>query len=116
MSELNGAAKKVKPPKRPAAPEPPKPVEKVHHPAHYGGGENPYEAIKVIEAYLTPDRFAGFLIGTIMRYQMRAGRKGDEITDHKKVKWYSDYLIRYLERHPELCDMAGPVLTKAGLS
>ena len=37
--------------------------EMVNHPSHYGGADNPYEAIKVIEAWE-----ADFNIGTTLRY------------------------------------------------
>ena len=37
-------------------------TEMVEHPSHYGGADNPYEAIEVIEA-----REANFNIGTALR-------------------------------------------------
>ena len=46
--------------------------EAVDHPAHYGGKDNPYEVIKVLEAWLTPEEFAGFLKGNVIKYQARA--------------------------------------------
>jgi hypothetical protein len=30
--------------------------EKVHHPLHYGGADNPYEVIKVLQHWLTPEQ------------------------------------------------------------
>ena len=44
--------------------------EMVNHPLHYGGADNPYEAIKVIEAWE-----ADFNIGTTLRYLCRCGKK-----------------------------------------
>lgn len=44
--------------------------ETVDHPAHYGGGDNPYEAIKVIEAW-----GLGFCLGNTVKYIARAGKK-----------------------------------------
>ena len=35
----------------------------VEHPAHYGGADNPYEAIKVIEAW-----GLGFCLGNTIKY------------------------------------------------
>jgi hypothetical protein len=55
----------------------------VDHPAHYGGAENPYEAIKVIEAW-----DLGFCLGNAVKYISRAGKKGDAIEDLKKALWY----------------------------
>lgn len=59
--------------------------ETVNHPAHYGGSENLYEAIKVIEAW-----GLGFCLGNAVKYISRAGKKGDLIEDLKKARWYLD--------------------------
>ncbi|MBK8123891.1 MAG: DUF3310 domain-containing protein [Dokdonella sp.] len=55
----------------------------VHHPAHYGGKDNPYEAIKVIEAWEL-----GFLLGNTVKYISRAGKKEDRLQDLQKALWY----------------------------
>lgn len=60
-------------------------AEAVNHPAHYGGADNPYEAIKVIEAWQL-----GFCLGNTVKYISRAGKKGDVIEDLKKARWYLD--------------------------
>jgi len=65
-------------------------AEAINHPAHYGGAENPYEAIKVIEAW-----GLGFHLGNAVKYISRAGRKGDRLEDLKKAAWY---LQREIER------------------
>ena len=59
--------------------------EKINHPAHYGGADNPYEAIKVIEAWEL-----GFCLGNVVKYLSRAGRKDPaaELEDLKKALWY----------------------------
>ena len=63
--------------------------EAVNHPDHYGGEENTYEAIKVIEAW-----DLGFHLGNVVKYISRAGKKTKNTTeDLKKAKWY---LERYL--------------------
>lgn len=59
--------------------------EAVDHPAHYGGADNAYEAIKVIEAWEL-----GFCLGNTVKYIARAGRKGARIEDLKKARWYLD--------------------------
>lgn len=59
--------------------------EQVNHPAHYGGADNPYEAIKVIEAWAL-----GFNLGNTVKYISRAGKKGDVTEDLKKARWYLD--------------------------
>ena len=48
--------------------------EKVNHPKHYGGEDNPYEAIKVIDAWKL-----GFSLGNAVKYIARAGAKGDKV-------------------------------------
>jgi len=66
----------------------------INHPAHYGGAENPYEAIKVIEAW-----GLGFCLGNAVKYISRAGRKVDPtIQDLKKARWYLDREIANLEK------------------
>ena len=65
--------------------------EKINHPAHYGG-ETPYEAIKVIEAW-----GLGFCLGNTVKYISRAGRKGDALEDLKKALWYLEREIQTME-------------------
>ncbi len=55
----------------------------VNHPKHYGGADNPYEAIKVIEAW-----DLGFCLGNAVKYIARAGKKSSRIEDLKKARWY----------------------------
>ena len=64
----------------------------VNHPPHYGGADNPYEAIKVIEAW-----GLGFHIGNVVKYLARAGRKGAAVEDLKKARWYLDREITRME-------------------
>lgn len=58
-------------------------TQAVEHPQHYGGKNNPYEAIKVIEAW-----HCGFNIGNAVKYISRAGLKGSKVEDLKKAIWY----------------------------
>jgi hypothetical protein len=60
-------------------------VSAVDHPAHYGGADNPYEAIKVIEAWNL-----GFCLGNAVKYIARAGKKGAALEDLQKARWYLD--------------------------
>ena len=68
------------------------PVDTVDHPAHYGG-DTPYEAIKVIEAW-----GLGLCLGNAVTYIRRAGLKGDLIEDLKKARWYLDREISNHEK------------------
>lgn len=67
-------------------------MSSVDHPAHYGGADNPYEAIKVIEAW-----HLNFCLGNCLKYICRAGNKNKEKTleDLRKAQWY---LNREIER------------------
>ena len=66
--------------------------EVVDHPAHYGGEENIYEAIKVIEAWNL-----NFNLGNAVKYIARAGKKGDLVEDLKKAAWYLEREIDNLK-------------------
>jgi hypothetical protein len=58
-------------------------MEAVNHPQHYGGENNPYEAIKVILAH-----DLNFNRGNVIKYVLRAGKKEKEIEDLKKAMFY----------------------------
>lgn len=72
-------------------------AEAVDHPAHYGGAESPYEAIKVIEAWEL-----GFCLGNAIKYIARAGRKDTTadgmVEDLLKAQWYLSRRIEQLTR------------------
>ena len=61
----------------------------VIHPQHYGGADNPYEAIKVIEAWEV-----GFNLGNTLKYISRAGKKDNIIQDLEKALFYLDREIQ----------------------
>lgn len=67
--------------------------EQVDHPRHYGGASDPFEAIKVIEAWRL-----SFCLGSAVKYLCRAGRKPgvDALTDVRKARWYLDREIQRL--------------------
>ena len=69
-------------------------AEAVDHPAHYGGADNPYEVIKVLEAWLTPEEYVGFLKGNVIKYEARANQKGGT-EDHAKASWYAARLADF---------------------
>jgi hypothetical protein len=68
--------------------------EMVSHPNHYGGAENQYEVIKIIEA-LNLD----FHTGNAIKYIIRAGKKDPtkELEDLRKAAWYIYRKIKNLE-------------------
>lgn len=69
--------------------------ETVNHPSHYGGEDNPYEAIKVIEAW-----DLGFNLGNTVKYISRAGIKSKDtkLEDLKKALWYLNREINNLTK------------------
>lgn len=70
--------------------------EAVEHPAHYGGGDNPYEVIKVAEAWgLDKDAY----LFNVLKYIARAGKKdpSKELEDLRKARFYNDRRIKTLE-------------------
>ena len=69
--------------------------EQVNHPQHYGGEDNPYEAIKVIEAW-----GLDFNLGNVVKYLSRAGKKSEEteIQDLEKALWYLKRRIAHLKK------------------
>jgi hypothetical protein len=69
--------------------------EMVNHPNHYGGESNPYEAIKVIDAWSLD-----FCLGNTVKYISRAGKKhpDKELEDLKKALWYLQHKINTLEK------------------
>jgi hypothetical protein len=77
-------------------PPPPPEREQVNHPQHYGGENNPYEAIKVIEAWEL-----GFSLGNTVKYISRAGKKGKdkELEDLRKALWYLQHHIETIEKN-----------------
>jgi hypothetical protein len=66
------------------------PDKNVSHPQHYGGADNPYEAIKVIEAWELD-----FCLGNVLKYISRAGKKGEwkHKEDLEKAAWYLNRAI-----------------------
>lgn len=66
--------------------------EAVNHPQRYGGENNQYEAIKVIEAWELD-----FCLGNTVKYISRAGKKDNIVQDLKKAKWYLERKIAQLE-------------------
>jgi hypothetical protein len=67
--------------------------EHVNNPKHYGGADNPYEAIKVIEEW-----GLDFCLGNTVKYISRAGKKNPEkeIEDLQKAQWYLERKIKKL--------------------
>lgn len=62
---------------------------------YYGGKDNQYEAIKVIESW-----GLDFCLGNVLKYISRAGKKETEpcVDDLRKALWYLNRKIEILEK------------------
>ena len=69
--------------------------DSVNHPTHYGGEDNTYEAIKVIEAW-----DLDFCLGNAVKYISRAGKKdaSKELEDLNKAVWYLNRRIEQITK------------------
>ena len=69
----------------------------VNHPSYYGGADNPYEAIKIIDALSLTK---GFCLGSAIKYLVREGSKQDNpaVQDLQKAAWYLNYYIDYINK------------------
>jgi hypothetical protein len=83
----------------------------VEHPAHYGGADNPYEAIKVLREWqLDEDAY----LWNVGKYLSRAGRKdgNSQLQDLTKARWYLGYKIRLLEEQQKVAESVVDTLKK----
>ena len=71
-------------------------MNSIDHPPHYGGEDNVYETIKVLEAWMTRDEMIGFCKGNALKYLSRRREKGG-LSDLEKSAWYSRYMVEYLK-------------------
>lgn len=74
----------------------PKP-DMVNQPEHHGG-DTPYETLKVLEAWLTPEQFIGCCRGQAIIYLRRADKKDATVEDLEKATFYINYEIMYRRR------------------
>jgi len=58
----------------------------VNHPDHYKSGG--IETIDYLQAKLSPEEFAGFCRGNMLKYISRVGLKDDAAQDMRKALWY----------------------------
>lgn len=63
-------------------------TEAVNHPKHYGGEDNPMEVIKIINHYNL-----NFELGNVLKYLIRADKKGNRKQDLQKALWYLQHEI-----------------------
>jgi hypothetical protein len=63
-------------------------ADMVNHPDHYKAGG--IEAIDYIQAKLSPEEFAGYCRGNMLKYISRVGLKDDAAQDMRKALWYGE--------------------------
>ena len=63
-------------------------ADMVNQPPHYQTGG--IEAIDYIQAKLSPEEFAGYCRGNMLKYISRAGHKADAAEDMRKALWYGE--------------------------
>lgn len=71
-----------------------------NHASYYGGKDNVYEAVKVIEAWSDMNNWngkQGFTYGTVLKYLSRAGHKKDN-SEAQDVQKCINYLQIYLDK------------------
>lgn len=71
-------------------------TDNVNHPKHYVA--NGIETIDVIEAWLSPEEARGYLLGNVVKYVSRRAKKGEELEDLRKARWYIARAIATMER------------------
>jgi hypothetical protein len=78
--------------------------ENIDHPSHYGGEHDPYETVKVIEAWYGLEGLKYFCLGSNLKYLTRAGKKegNSEQQDLEKAQWYIDYYNKRLRENEKL--------------
>lgn len=82
--------------------------QNIQHPIYYGGADDPYEAIKVIEAWNL-----GFHLGNTVKYISRAGKKdGNSATqDLRKAMFYLNRKIELLEKQDQVIDVSDAMVS-----
>ena len=72
--------------------------QNVSHPSHYGGKDDPYETIKVIDAWGLDKSFC---LGNVIKYISRAGKKDGNslLQDLMKAQFYLNYEVKKLHKY-----------------
>lgn len=70
-------------------------VDKMNEPDYYAGnGLSPIGAFK--QGLMSKEQYKGFLIGNVIKYVVRAGKKDDAIKDLEKAKTYIDFYLELM--------------------
>lgn len=70
------------------------------HPDRYGR-DTPYECIKVLKNWMSPEEYKGFCRGNAIKYLCRLGKKDDPVKELKKASVYIEFLKEAYENEKE---------------
>ena len=71
----------------------------VNKPSHYRRGG--IEVIDFLEAFLTPEQYEGYLLGSQIAYNARSNWKGSRDEDLRKAEWYQSRLVAFRAKQKE---------------
>ena len=69
----------------------------VNNPKHYDLFADGTKSFDVIRKTLAPEEYKGFLKGNILKYRLRAGKKGEASICIAKSDWYANKLAEFVE-------------------
>ena len=79
-------------------------VERINSPSHYAPNGLGTDVIGFLESQFSYEAYKGFMVGNIIKYATRTGRKDEEINELKKIVDYADRIISFLERDNKVAD------------
>lgn len=78
-----------------------KTIEGVREPSHYALFDG-IEAIEIIARSMTTEQFRGYILGTVLKYRLRAGKKQDLAYAEKDLA-KADFFKELYEKYKGLC-------------
>lgn len=79
-------------------------IKNINPPSHYAPNGLGTDVIGFLESQFSYEAYKGFMIGNIIKYATRTGRKDEEINELKKIVDYADRIISFLERDNKVAD------------
>lgn len=79
-------------------------IQNINPPSHYAPNGLGTDVIGFLESQFSYEAYKGFMIGNIIKYATRTGRKDEEINELKKIVDYADRIISFLERDNKVAD------------
>ncbi|WBF53785.1 DUF3310 domain-containing protein [Macrococcoides canis] len=79
-------------------------IERINPPSHYAPNGLGTDVIGFLESQFSYEAYKGFMIGNIIKYATRTGRKDEEINELKKIVDYADRMISFLHRDNKVAD------------